>query len=338
MKAFAADVKRTSVLRRLPALQKPRYAETRGHEGDVCVFALAAEASPIAVEAVTGRAMMLAPGDIFLGTAGYRESTRWVVGGVPDGGLVPGRDYWVLSESGIVGDLIGDSPRAKSHLAQVKYLGGVADEDGQSLNIRQLAATPQAGAADHGAPVFLVVGTSAEVGKTTAAVAVLRTLRLKGQSTAIALKATGTSSYTELASYLDFGATQAFDCVDFGLPTTYPSGRDDIAATFERALETCLSIEADAVLVECGGDMLGANVPVFLECLNRRRSDAKIILVAADALGALGGQRVLHDMGLSPSLIAGPCTDTPTLRQRTEKVCNIPAVNLSRDEVHDGLL
>jgi hypothetical protein len=282
--------------------------------------------------------MMLAPGDVFLGTAGYRESTRWVVGGIPDGGLVPGINYWVLAESGVVGDLIGDSPRAKSHLGQVKYLGIVSDEDGQALNIRQFAASPEASVADHGAPVFLVLGTSAEVGKTTAGIAVLRALRHKGHSTIIALKATGTSSFTELASYLDFGATQAFDCVDFGLPTTYPTNRDDMNCIFERGLDTCLSIAARAVVVECGGDMLGANVPIFLNCLTRRRPGAKVILVAADALGALGGQRVLQDMGLSLTLIAGPCTDTPTLQQRTQALCGVPAINLSRDETYDGLL
>src|SRR6201994_2117806 len=129
MRTFAADVKRTSALRRLPPLKKARYAEARGHEGDVCAFALAGEAAPIAVEALTGPAVMVAPGDGFLGTTGYRESTRWVVGGVPDGGLVPGSSYWVLSESGIVGDLIGDSPRAKSHLGQARYLGLVHDDD-----------------------------------------------------------------------------------------------------------------------------------------------------------------------------------------------------------------
>jgi hypothetical protein len=337
MRTLAAGLKRTSALRRLPALKKVRYAEARGHEGDVCAFELAPEASPIAVEAVTGRAMMLAPGDVFLGTAGYRESTRWVVGGVPDGGLVPGNNYWVLAESGVVGDLVGDSPRAKSHLGQVKFLGVVSGEDSQALNIRQFAESATAGGADQAAPVFLVVGTSAEVGKTTAGIAILRALRFKGQSTVIALKATGTSSITELGSYLDFGATRAFDCVDFGLPTTYPSGRDGIAPIFESGLEACLSIAADAVIVECGGDMLGANVPVFLGCLKRRRPDAKVILVAADAPGAVGGQRMLQDMGLSPTLIAGPCTDTPTLQQRTEAVCGVPAINLSRDETHDEL-
>ncbi len=335
---LAADLKRASVLRRVPSLEIVRCVAAPGLEGHVCAFELGPEASPIVVEAVTGRAMMLAPGDVFLATPGYRESTRWVVGGIPDGGLIPGGNYWILSESGVVGDLIGESPLAKSHVGQVKYRGAVVDERGETLNIRQFAANSNANASDRGAPVFLVVGTSAEVGKTTAGIAVLQALRKKGHTTVIALKATGTSSFTELASYLDFGAAQVFDCVDFGLPTTYPSHRDGMGLIFEGALDSCLSIPGDAVVMECGGDMLGANVPIFLNCLKRRRPRAKIILAAADALGALGGKRVLHGMGLSLNLIAGPCTDTPTLQQRTQALCGVPAINLSRDGIDDGLV
>jgi hypothetical protein len=55
----------------------------------------------------------------------------------------------------------------------------------------------------------------------------LRALRMRGHSDVVAWKATGTGSVAELARYLDFGAA-AFDCVDFGLPSTYPLGRSDI--------------------------------------------------------------------------------------------------------------
>ena len=34
--------------------------------------------------------------------------------------------------------------------------------------------------------------------------------------------------------------------------------------------------------------------------------------------------------GLSISMITGPCTDTPTLRERTQALCGIPALNMSR--------
>jgi hypothetical protein len=159
---------------------------------------------------------------------------------------------------------------------------------------------------------------------------VLRTLRQRGNTNVVALKATGTSSIAEITTYQDYGASRVFDCVDFGLPTTYPSGREGVERVFETALDTCLSIPADAVVMECGGDMLGANVPVFLDGLKRRRSDVRVILAAADALGALGGIKVLGDMGLTVNLITGPCTDTPTLQQRTQALCGVPAMNMTR--------
>lgn len=313
----------------MPSLDAVRCVETAGLEGSVCLFELADEAAPIVLESVSGRAMTLAPGDLFFGTPGYRESTRWVVGRVPSGGLRPGGRYWVLTESGIVGDLIGDSPLEKGHLAQVTYHGAVLNDDRQALNLRQFAMAGD-GKADRGAPIFLIVGTSAEVGKTTAGIAVLRALRRKGHTAVTALKATGTSSLTEILRYRDFGAVQAFDCVDFGLPTTYPSGRDGMDAIFNSALDVTLSNASDAVLIECGGDILGGNVPIFLECLKRRRAELKIILAAADALGALGAKQLLGEMGLSISMITGPCTDTPTLRERTQALCGIPALNMSK--------
>jgi hypothetical protein len=321
--------KKASALRRIPSLDAVRCVETAGLEGHVCLFELADEAAPIVLESVSGRAMALAPGDFFLGTPGYRESTRWVVGCVPSGGLRPGGSYWVLADSGVVGDLIGDSPLEKGHLAQVTYRGAVLNDDGQVLDLSRFAINGD-GKADHGAPVFLIVGTSAEVGKTTAGIAVLRSLRRKGHTAVTALKATGTSSLTEILRYRDFGAIDAFDCVDFGLPTTYPTGRDGMDAVFNRALDVTLSNTSDAVVIECGGDILGGNVPIFLECLKRRRPGVKIILAAADALGALGAKQLLGEIGLSISMVTGPCTDTPTLQERTQVLCGIPALNMSR--------
>jgi hypothetical protein len=281
------------------------------------------------VESPTGRAMTIAPGDAFLATPGYREARLWAVGGIPAGGLVPGNDYWVLSDSGVIGELISRSSLEMGHLGRVRYLGAACGDRGETLNIRQFGVT-NSGGADRNAPVYLILGTSSEVGKTTAGVAVLRALRLQGHTNVIALKATGTSSFTEIARYLDFGATEAFDCVDFGFPTTYPVGRRGIIDIFFNTLDFCLSLPADALVVECAGDPVSSNAPELLSCLKARRSDLKIILAAADALGAMGAKRALAEVGLAISLITGPCTDTSVLRERTEALCGIPAINLAR--------
>ena len=327
--SLPADVKRTSALRRVPPLAEVRFRSEYGSEGDVCAFELPRDAFPITVESATGRIMAIAPGDAFLATPGYRESMWWAAGSIPPGGLVPGDDYWVLADSGVVGELISHSPLEMGHLGRVRYLGAVCGDRGETLNIRQFAVTGSPGT-ERNMPVYLLLGTSGDVGKTTAGLAVLRALRMQGHTTVMALKATGTSSFEEIARYQDFGATQALDCVDFGLPTTYPSGRAGISEIFANALEFCLSLPAEAMVVECGGDLFGANVPEFLACLKARRSDLKIILAAADALGAMGAKRVLAEIGLTISLITGPCTDTSVLRERTEALCGIPAINLLR--------
>jgi hypothetical protein len=327
--SLPANVKRTSTLRRVPPLEVLRYRSEHGGEGDVCAVELPQDAPSITVEATTGRLMAIAPGDIFLATPGHREATRSVCGSLPAGGLVPGDLYWVLAASGVVGELVGDSPFEEGYLGRVRYLGPVYLNHGERLNIRQFAVTPPGGT-DCNAPVYLIVGTSGEAGKTTAGVAVLRTLRMRGYATVIALKATGGCSVAEIALYQDFGAAQAFDCIDFGLPGTYPAGREGIGAFFGNVLDFCLSLPADALVIECGGDLFGANVPEFLACLKARRSDLKIVLAAADTHGAMGAQRTLADIGLAISLITGPCTDTPSLRKRTEALCGITAINLLR--------
>lgn len=327
-----AKVKTTSVLRRVPLRGALQYAKGPGLEGDVCAFELLPNSSSILVETVMGRMQTLLPGDIFLGTPGHRESNIVLVGGVPNGGLVPGRTYWVLSESGVVGQLIGGTALSKRFLSEVRYLGIVIDDSGQPLALRQFAVPVVADVKDYGAPLSLILGTGPEVGKTTAGLAVLRTFLAKGHKTVIVLKATGTSSVAEIANYQDYGAAHVFDCVDFGLPTTYPSKRKGMEGIFDRALDTCLAMPANAVIIECGGDMLAANIPVFLKRLKRRRSDARVVLAARDPLGAWGATRMLHDIGLPVSLITGPCTDTPASQQRTRSLCNVAAMNMARTE------
>jgi hypothetical protein len=283
------------------------------------------------VEAVSGRAMMLVPRDVFLGTPGYRLSTR-VAARIPKRGLVPGKSYSLVAESGVVGELVGTTPHARTFLGEVTYLGALVDDAGRVMTLQQFVASPAERSADHGARVFVIVGTGPEIGKTSAGIAVLRTLLEKGHSTVIALKATGTSSVTEILEYQDCGAAHVFDFVDFGLPTTHPHNRKGMDVFFDRVLDTCLSIPADAVLIECGGDMLGGNVPGFLMRLKRRRPKAKVVLAAADPLGAMGAARMLSELGLPAHLITGPCTDTAVSRQRTEALCGIAALNLGRAE------
>lgn len=327
-----SNVKTTSVLRRVALPSELYYVKVNGQEGQVCAFQLAETSSTLFVEALTGRVQALVPGDIFLATPGHRESNIVLVGGVPKGGLVPEKTYWLISDSGVVGELITGTPRAQKFLGEVRYLGAVITRAGRSLSLRNFAVLSVGPFKDHGALLCLIVGTGPEVGKTTAGIGVLRTLLAKGFASITVLKATGTSSFGEIANYLDHGAAQAFDCVDFGLPSTYPSNRKGVDRVFDRALSVCLAMPADAIVIECGGDMLAANIPVFLKRLKRRRSNPRVVLAAADPLGAWGATQMLRKVGLPATLITGPCTDTPASQRRTESLCKLPCINMARGQ------
>lgn len=331
-KTLPANVKITSALRRVPLQAPLYYVRASAVEGDVCAFQLAANSSPVLAETVTGRMQTLVPGDVFLGTPGSRESNIVLVGGVPKSGLVPGRAYWLISESGVVGELITRTRLANRFIGEVAYLGRATDAAGQMLTLRDCAMPAISRFKDHGAPLTLIVGTGPEVGKTTAGLGLLRTYLDKGHATVVVLKATGTSSFAEIANYRDYGAAEVFDCVDFGLPTTYPSERKDMDGIFDKAIDICLTLPSDAVIVECGGDMMAANIPVFLQRIKRRRPRPKVVLAALDPLGALGGTQVLRDIGLPADMITGPCTDTPVSQQRTQSLCKTSAVNMNRRE------
>jgi hypothetical protein len=124
--SLPADVKRTSALRRVPLIEQIRLQSRPGNEGDVCAFELPSDSVPITAESPCGRMMVIAPGDVFLGTPGNLQTRRLAVGGIPTGGLVPGGDYWVLSYSGVVGELISCySASQMGHLGLVRYLGAV---------------------------------------------------------------------------------------------------------------------------------------------------------------------------------------------------------------------
>lgn len=327
------NVKITSVLRRIILPPQLYYVKVPGLEGHVCAFQLAKTSSTIFLEAASGRVQTLIAGDIFLGTPGHRESNIVLVAGIPNGGLIPGKPYSVISDSGVVGQLTTQTRLATRFVGEVKYLGAVTGRDGGTLSLRRFAVSVVDEAKDQEAKLCLIVGTGPEVGKTTAGIGVLRAFLASGCTTVTVLKATGTSSFAEIANYLDHGAARAFDCVDFGMPTTYPSNRKGMERIFDRALDACFSLPADALVIECGGDMLAANIPTFLRRLKRRRTSAKVVLAAADPLGAWGGTQVLRKFGLPVTLIAGPCTDTPASQRRTQSLCKVPSLNMLRGEL-----
>jgi hypothetical protein len=149
----------------------------------------------------------------------------------------------------------------------------------------------------------LALGSDNDAGNTTCVAALVYGLRMAGR-TVIALKATGTAAVSEIAAYTDFGAAQALDCVDFGLPTTYPIGRKDIENFLSSEIDYCLAQPVDAVVMECAGDLSPATRADSCR-MSKRGVRLIVVLAANDTLERWAQNRRSPNAGLN-SLITGP--------------------------------
>ena len=158
------------------------------------------------------------------------------------------------------------------------------------------------------APVVLVLGTSAEVGKTTSAAAIIRALKAEGREVG-ATKFSGTGRMRDIRALADIGALPWLDFPDVGLATTYTfnlvnSGRPEV------------------IVAEAGGDPIEANVSTFLADKNLMEHVRTAVIVAGDVMGMMGTIDYLHKFAPDLAIVlAQPKGRNPTTtRERVQSL------------------
>jgi hypothetical protein len=302
-----------SCLRRVVRDEIHTFHERAPISGDVLVCRVEnADLMDAFIEDCGGRLQALFPGDVLLTTVAHRESTRWTVGRVPTWDVYEmGRKLTVLSVQGIVGELMEIGERT-SGVIEVSVLGVAADSYGETINISRYSVLERAPLRDTSRvrATVLITGSSSEAGKTTAGLTATRALLRHGRRVAV-LKAL------------------VFDTVDFGLATTYPSGALSIQEQFPAWLDYLFKVPADALVVECGGDPVGANVPSLISAIRQLGPPLVHVSAASDAMAALGLCRWFEASGIPVDLICGRCTDTALMTERVGQITGVPAENLA---------
>src|SRR5262249_11573106 len=140
-------------------------------------------------------------GTVLLGVLACRDSTTHASGGLPPGGIpisAGTRLAWLGGQSGLIGIESWSPPTDISTGAQasasVEAVGLLTGPAGP-VNIAQSSRTPVAECAS--APVLVVCGTAAEVGKTTLASRMIDYLVHHAALRVIAIKPTGSGGITD---------------------------------------------------------------------------------------------------------------------------------------------
>ncbi|WP_227270145.1 P-loop NTPase family protein [Roseobacter weihaiensis] len=228
------------------------------------------------------------------------------------------------------GGVVGTMENAHARMAEptkLRPIGLLTDHAGEVINIARYGL-PQTPIPDH-VTVIGVFGASMNAGKTTAAVSLAHGLSRAGFSVA-GVKATGTGAFGDYNAFQDAGVC-AMDFTDAGMPTTYRMPMERIEKGFETLVGTAAANGADIAVVEIADGVFQQETREILAGSSiRDRLDA-ILFATPDALGAVGGTKVLADHGLKPFAMSGKLTQSPLAMAEARIATGIP--QLSREDL-----
>jgi hypothetical protein len=277
------------------------------------------------IESTDGREVEVVAGDHVVGAFGVRAATLSAVGSWeaigPDGVME------ALTAAGLFGRATSVAWQTPP-IMRLEYRGHVA-RGGRKLVMKDFAAAPD-GSAYEG-PVVLVIGTSMEAGKTSAAKVIIRQLKSAGLRV-VGAKLTGAGRYRDILAMRDAGADAVLDFVDAGLPSSICPQPE-----YRRALEGMLAgigeHAPDVVVAEAGASPLepynGATLIARLGTQVRCT-----VLCASDPYAVVG---VVQGFGINPDLVAGVATNTTAGIELIRRLTGREALDLHDPSSHARL-
>lgn len=234
----------------------------------------------------------------------------------------------LLASGGVVGQMRFAHERMKAP-TRLRIHGVLRNAKGQAINVADYALKPAS--IPEETIVIGVFGASMNAGKTTAAVCLAHGLKKAGWRVA-GVKATGTGAFGDFNAFLDAGVPAA-DFTDAGMPTTYKMGMDRIEQGFETLVGAAAADGAEIVIVEIADGVFQQETAAILAGSRIIERMDTLMFAAPDALGAVGGIRVLEAHDLRPFAISGMVTRSPLAAE--EARCATGVRLLSREELCD---
>lgn len=268
-----------------------------------------------------GRYSELYPGDLVVAVCGARYAPDQFEGLAtldPEGAdLIAG------------GGLLGKMRLAHEQMSTptgIKPLGLLTDQKGAVVNIARYALPDRAMPGN--VTVILVVGSSMNAGKTTAAASLAHGLGRAGHRVA-GIKATGTGAFGDFNAFLDAGVPLVSDFTDAGMASTYGQPLSRIEWGFECLVADAAGKGADVMVVELADGLYQQETARLLQDSRIRAVADAILFAAPDAVSAVGGVTQLRAMGLEPFALSGRFTCSPLAAAEAEAKAGLPVLTRS---------
>ena len=263
-----------------------------------------------------GHMVRVEPGDWAIGALGNRAATLEGVGSwrdVGDDGVMH-----ALTGAGLFGRYTSISQLLPDPL-RLSYRGHLCRK-GRKVRMADFAL--QSGTCRFSIPTILLVGTSMSAGKTTTGRRVCKELDRAGYYV-IGSKLTGAGRYRDILSFLKTGATEIYDFVDVGLPSTIVP-EEDYRKAIRPLLNRINDHAPDYLVAEAGASPLE---PYNGAAMIKELGDnvACTVLCASDPYAVVGVEKAF---GLTPDLVTGPATQTSAAIELVWKLSGVRGINV----------
>lgn len=210
--------------------------------------------------------------------------------------------------------------------------GVLARADDTPMNLDQYALTTAISRRD--IPVFAVVGTSMNAGKTTTAAGLVHGLHRAGLKVGAA-KITGTGACADFFSLKDAGAEYVWDFSDAGFVTTYGIDASDVSRITQVILSQLRVMGCDVVVLEIADGVFQRETAAFLETGYAHKTIDGLLFAAGDAAGAIAGSQWLKQHGHKVLGLSGVMTQSELQMREAEQVSGTPvySVQTLRDPI-----
>lgn len=278
------------------------------------------------IELPNGRKANLSPGDTIVVAYGDRYATDQFEAEVP---LDLGRTNLVAT-GGVAAKMLSRNSGIRS-ATEITPLGLLADRQGTPINLRQFAL-PHRDAPDLRPPVFAVLGTSMNSGKTTTNQALATGLSRAGYKVGTA-KVTGTGSGGDFWAMVDAGAAEVVDFTDAGYSATYKVPLPQLESIMVDLVAHLAARKCDVILVEVADGILQEqNVDFIVSPVFTGLVDG-IFFAAGEAMGATFGLDRLAALGLPVLGLSGKLTASELLIREAERAVKVPIYR--KDDLSD---
>lgn len=298
------------------------HANQNPRDGDIVVARVKSTTGAyVSVEDSTGVNVDLGYGDVGIFVLGTRTSGFSLSAYIPDSPIHQGDTLELIAQGGLLARTSYVPQYLSGHAMKLDVIGFIKDADGHRIANISYNPRIKTVVSNTSIPAVFVVGTSAEVGKTTLMSSLAASFASLSNKRIAAIKVCGTGRMKDMLKYRQAGFSMTADFVDAGIPSTYNVTSD----RYESILQLLFGYateHADVVCVEIGGDFLEGMAPQAMEWMARHKNPC--FIVSNDAMGAFDAIRRLEAIGVKPLAL---CSYRQNLKTLADRV-NFPFTNV----------